>query len=87
MGSDTSQKILKTTGLVTSTEEILDGKLHFLCSVTCEKRQENVRTQSRDASYKLKSKTCRISKKYPTSYWNGNVTSKGVGNHRNKRDP
>ena len=56
MGSDTSQKILKTTGLVTSTEEILDGKLHFLCSVTCEKRQENVRTQSRDASYKLKSK-------------------------------
>ena len=56
MGSDTAQKIEETAGLVTSTEEILDGKLHFLCSVTCEKRQEKVRTQSRDVSYKLKSK-------------------------------
>ena len=42
------QNLQETLDLVTFTEEILDGKLHFLCSVKTVKSPEFVETESDD---------------------------------------
>ena len=51
-----------------------NGLINFNRALICTKKQEKLKTQGRDATYKFKIN----SQEYPTLYWNGTIMSKIV---------
>ena len=58
--------------------------INFNWALIRKKKQEKLKTQGRDASYKFKKQTCRNSQEHPTLYGNGTIMSKVVGKLRIK---